>query len=106
MMSLFRDLVPGSQATRLFIETLIRLKLVEPIDISASFDDGGKRMLTDLYTINQDALRALPDAAVVDLFRKGYLQLVYLMIASLKQVPVLAQKKNRRLLAASASLGL
>ena len=106
MMSLFRDLVPGSEATRLFIETLIRLKLVEPIDISASFDDGGKRMLTDLYTINQDALRALPDAAVVDLFRKGYLQLVYLMIASLKQVPVLAQKKNRRLLAASASLGL
>jgi hypothetical protein len=51
-------------------------------------------------------LRALPDNAVVDLFRKGYLQLIYLMIASLKQVPVLAQKKNRRLLAASASLGL
>ncbi len=32
---------------------------------------------------------------VVDLFRRGYLQLMYLMLASLKQVPALAQKKNR-----------
>ncbi|MDB5734922.1 MAG: hypothetical protein JWN16_1559 [Alphaproteobacteria bacterium] len=105
MMSLFRDLVPGSDTTRAFIEIIIRLKLVEPIDITASFDDGGKRTLTDLYTINQEALRALPDAAAIDLFRKGYLQLIYLMIGSLKQIPVLAQKKNRRLLAATASLG-
>jgi hypothetical protein len=105
MMSLFRDLVPGSEATRDFIEAIIRLKLVEPIDITATFDDGGKRTLTDLYTINQEALRALPDTTVVELFRKGYLQLIYLMIGSLKQVPVLARKKNRRLLAATASLG-
>jgi hypothetical protein len=105
VMSLFRDLVPGSEATRAFIETVIRLKLVEPIDISASFDDGGKRTLTDLYTINQEALRALPDDAALDLFRKGYLQLIHLMIGSLKQIPALAQRKNQRLLAASASLG-
>jgi hypothetical protein len=43
----------------------------------------------------------LPDATVVDLFRRGYLHLVYLMIASLKQIPVLAQRKNRRLHEAS-----
>jgi hypothetical protein len=102
--ALFRDLVPGIQHTRDFIETIVRLKLVEPIDITAAFDDGNKRNLTDLYTINQDALRALPDAAVIELFRKGYLQLAHLMIGSLKQVAILAQKKNRLLLAASAGL--
>ena len=42
--------------------------------------------------------------SVLDLFRRGYLQLIYLMIASLKQVPVLARKKNDRLLQASEAL--
>jgi hypothetical protein len=32
------------------------------------------------------------------LFRRGYLQLIYLLIASLKQISVLAQKKNDRFL--------
>ncbi len=49
--------------------------------------------------MNQDVLRKLPDASVLDLFRRGYLQLIYLLIASLKQIPVLAQKKNDRFLA-------
>ena len=82
----------------------MKLKLIEPIDINVGFDDGTTRDLQGLYTVNQDALRALPDAAVVDLFRRGYLHLIYLMIASLKQVPVLAQRKNRQILQATESL--
>ena len=80
------------------------LKLIEPISISLSFDDGSKRELAGLYTINREALRALPDANVVELFRRGYLQLIYLMIASVKQIPVLAKKKNDRILQDSGVL--
>jgi hypothetical protein len=83
---------------------LVGLKLVEPIDIDLAFDDGSKRKLTGLYTVNQQSLSALSDATVIDLFRKGYLQLIYLMIASLKQVPVLARRKNDTLLKPSAQL--
>jgi hypothetical protein len=104
IMALFRDLKPGLEITKVFVETLSRHKLIESIDIDLAFDDGSKRTLADLYTINQDALRALPDTAVIDLFRRGYLQLIYLMIASLKQVPVLARRKNNALLKASANL--
>jgi hypothetical protein len=100
----FRDLEPGMEMTKAFIDTLMRLKLVEPVDIKLGFDDGSKRELAGLYTINQPVLRALPDASVMELFRRGYLQLIYLMIASLKQVPVLARKKNDRLLQASEAL--
>jgi len=75
----------------------MKMKLVEPIDISLAFDDGTKRQLDGLYTVNQDALKKLADKDIVDLFRRGYLQAIYLMLASLKQVPVLAQKKNARL---------
>ena len=98
IMKLFRDLVPGLERTKIFIDTLLKLKLIEPIDINVGFDDGSKRNVIGLYTVSQDSLRDLPDGEIVNLFRRGYLHLIYLMIASLKQVPVLAQKKNRALL--------
>jgi hypothetical protein len=104
VIALFRELRPGLDATRGFIETVVRLRIVEPIDISATFDDGTKRKLEGLYTIDHEALQRLPDDAVVDLFRRGYLQLIYLMIASLKQIPALAQRKNARLLEATGAL--
>jgi hypothetical protein len=104
IMALFRDLKPGLEATKSFVQTLASLKLIEPIDVDLAFDDGSQRTLTGLYTINQAALRALPDAGVIDLFRRDYLQLIYLMIASLKQVPVLARRKNNALLKATAAL--
>jgi len=100
IISAFRELKRGTELTTRFIETLLALKLVETVTLDLAFDDGTRRVTEGLYTIDQDALRALPDAGVVDLFRKGYLQLIYLMIASLKQVPVLARRKNLRLLEA------
>ncbi|HXP64658.1 MAG TPA: SapC family protein [Steroidobacteraceae bacterium] len=96
----FQQLKPGIEMTKRFTETLLRLDLLEPVDIVLGFDDGSKRTLVDLYTVNQDLLRQLPDASVIELFRRGYLQLIYLLIASLKQIPVLAKKKNDRFLAA------
>ena len=95
VVGLFRDLVPGMERTKVFIATLLNLKLIQPVDIDLAFDDGSKRSLQGLYTIDTEALRNLPDAAALDLFRRGYLQLIYLMIASMKQIPILARKKPR-----------
>jgi hypothetical protein len=97
IMGLFQNLRPGLEQTKVFIASLMKAKLVEPIDIRLAFDDGTKRQLEGLYTVNQDALKTLAESDIVDFFRRGYLQAIYLMIASLKQVPVLAQKKNARL---------
>jgi len=104
VMQLFRDLVPGVEVTRIFVETLARKRLIEPIDITVSFDDGSKRVLEDLYTVNQEALRALADADVLDLFRRNYLYLIYLMVGSLKQISVLARRKNQMILNATAGM--
>jgi len=99
ILELMRNLVPGLERTKAFVETLLQLRLIAPLEIDAQFDDGTSRDVLGVYTIDQEALRALPDETVVELFRRGYLQLIYMMLASLKQIPVLAQKKNRRLLA-------
>jgi SapC len=98
------ELRPGLERTKVFVETLLKLKLIEPVQINVGFDDGTTRDLVGLYTVNRDTLRDLPDATVLDLFRRGYLYLIHLMIASLKQVPVLAQRKNRQLLRGSEAL--
>jgi hypothetical protein len=102
IMALMRELRPGLERTRIFIDTLLSLKLIEPMTITARFDDGLDREFTGLYTVNRDHLKDLADAAVLDLFRRGYLQLIYLMLASLAHVSTLAQKKNRSFLPGGA----
>jgi hypothetical protein len=89
---------PGLERTRIFIDTLLALKLIEPMTVSARFDDGSNREIGGLYTINRDQLKELTDAAVLDLFRRGYLQLIYLMLASLDHVSALLQRKNKTFL--------
>jgi SapC protein len=96
----FRELKPGLERTKQFVDMLLSLRMVEPVSIDVGFDDGTVRDVVGLYTIDQRALHALPDATVLELFRRGYLQSIYLMVASLKQVKLLAQKKNGRLLRA------
>lgn len=87
----------GLEESDRFIETLLGLKLIEPIDIALTFDDGARVELEELYTISRDSLGALDDAAVLALFRGGHLQLAEIMIASLQQIPLLARRRNDRL---------
>lgn len=100
----FQDLKPGMEITQHFIARLLELKLIEPVDIEAGFDDGTIHACVGLYTVNQETLSRLPDEIVIELFRRGYLRLIHLMIASLKQFPVLARKKNGRILKATEGL--
>lgn len=89
----------GVEATQAFVDAMLGHKLIEPIDVTLRFDDGTSLDLAGLYTISLDALDALDDAAVVTLFRAGHLQLAYAMASSLRQVAVLAARRNRRLAA-------
>jgi hypothetical protein len=94
----FQDLKPGMETSKFFVARLLELNLIEPVDIDVEFEDGSTHKCLGLYTVNQETLSRLPDEVVVELFRRGYLRLIHLMIASLKQFPVLARKKNGRLL--------
>jgi SapC protein len=100
-----QNLKPGLELTRILNTRLLELKLIEPVDIEVRLDDGMARKCIDLYTINQEVLERLPDAVVVELFRRGYMRLIHYMVASLKHIPLLANKKNARLLEATEGLG-
>lgn len=90
-------LVTGNEATQSFIQSLVDLRLVEPIDISLKFDDGENLHLDGLYTVSLDAIAELEDSAALSLFRKGYLQLAYCIAGTLRQISVLANRRNARL---------
>jgi hypothetical protein len=86
----------GLEQTRAFIAALLDLKLIEPIDISLSFDGGERLSLQGLYTVSLDRLRDVDDAAALRLFRAGHLQLAYTMATSLRQIARLARIRDRR----------
>jgi len=100
----FQDLKSGTEMTQLFIARLLELKLIEEAEMEAEFSNGTHRRCVGIYTVNQSVLERLPDAVVVELFRRGYMRLIHYMIASLKQFPLLARKKNTRLLQATEGL--
>lgn len=87
----------GIEQTSVLVRDLVQLKLLEPIDVSLSFDDGERLRLEGLYTVSRDSLRELEDAHVLRLFRSGHLQLAYTIAGSLNQLAVLAHLRNRKL---------
>lgn len=87
----------GIPETDAVIERLLAHRLLEPIDITMSFDDGETLTLDGLYTISLDVLHALPDTAALDLFRHGDLQLAYAQIGSVRHLRTLGRIRNDRL---------
>lgn len=90
----------GLPETDLFLDRMLALRLIEPMEVSLAFDDGEQLTLEGLYTISADRLYELADADALDLFRQGFLQLAFVLIGSVKQVPALARRRNDRLLQA------
>lgn len=91
------ELHKGIEQTNAFIAALLELKLIEPIEVSLSFDNGERLTLQGLYTVSLDKLGELDDASVVRLFRAGHLHLAITMATSLRQIARLANLRNRRL---------
>jgi hypothetical protein len=86
----------GMEQTRAFLAAMSDLRLIEPIDISLTFDDGERLSLQGLYTVSLDRLRDIDDAAALRLFRAGHLQLAYTMAGSLRHLGRLARLRNQR----------
>ncbi|QNA88273.1 SapC family protein [Massilia sp. Dwa41.01b] len=86
----------GLQRAKGFMAALLEHELLESFVFDIELDDGSQNRLWGFYTINEERLAALDGAALERLHRDGYLQPIYMAIASLSNLRNLVERKNRR----------
>ena len=84
----------GYEHNKGFIETLIKLDLLEPFSLQITLNDGSLNQLNGFYTINEDKLLDLDGPTLADLNEREYLQPIYMSIASYSRIKPLIDKKN------------
>ncbi len=95
--SVLNALHQGLPQTQPFVDALVELELIETVELKVKLDDGNTVEVTGLYTIQEENLRNLSGDAVAKLHAVGYLEPIYMMLASLQNLTKVIQLKNLRL---------
>jgi hypothetical protein len=95
MNSTLRAIHEGIEGMPAFVGALIEHDLVESFVLDVELNDGTAGRLAGFYTINEDKLYALEGAALEKLMKAGYLQAIYMQLASLSNFRDLIERKNR-----------
>jgi hypothetical protein len=85
----------GLEETPAFIEALLRHELLETFALDVELDDGSLNRLVGFYTINEERLRALDAAALQELHGAGWLEPLYMAVASVSRFRDLIDRMNR-----------
>jgi SapC len=85
----------GLAATPPFIAALLEHELLESFVFDVRLADGSDNRLAGFYIINEERLNALNGAVLEALSRAGYLQAVYMAVASLSNFRALIERQNR-----------
>lgn len=85
----------GLQHANGFLAALLELQLLESFVFDIELDDGSQYRLAGFYTINEERLSAFPGEALDRLNRAGYLQAIYMVVASMSNFRALIERKNR-----------
>lgn len=92
-----------AQRTRLFCARLVELDLLEEMKADATLPDGATFSVDGFYVVDQDKLRTLDDAVVLEMHRNGMLMLLHLHVASTANLRAMVERKARRAKAAKAA---
>ena len=87
----------GHEISRALSRVLVGLELIESVKVEVELYDGSFRNLQGLYKIDEDKLRELSANALETLHRQGFLRDIFLMLASLQNMPRLIERENLRL---------
>ena len=86
----------GLQSMPAFTAMLREFDLLEPFVFEIELDDGSKNRLDGFYTIKETSLNALGAEALAALHRAGYLQAIYMVLASMAKFRALIDRRKRR----------
>ncbi len=97
MAGMLETLHLGMQDAHNFVALLEQYQLLEPVTVNVTLKDGSSHQLVGFLTIAEEQLANLDGAALAQLHQHGYLQAIYLMIASQAQIRQLVTLKNQQL---------
>jgi hypothetical protein len=72
----------GAELNEQFTDTLLAHELLEIVSLEITLKNGERNNLAGLYTINEDKLNTLVGSVVAELHNKGFLEYVYMVLAS------------------------
>jgi hypothetical protein len=87
----------GINDNKVFIDILVEYELLEPFTLDITLNDESNNQMVGFYTINEDKLKELTPDHLAKLHKNGYLQAIYMAIASQSNIRTLMNKKNARL---------
>jgi hypothetical protein len=80
-----------------FMAALIKHELLEPFTLKIPLKDNSSNKLVGFYTIHENKLNDLDGSILAYLNANGYLQPIYMALASYSRVTGLIEKKNKKL---------
>lgn len=95
--SVLAELVSGLNAGKRFVDILLAEDLLEPFTLKFPIDAQHSIELNGFYTINEDVLRSLSGDQLSRLHNQNFLELIYMVIASLSNIGKLIRKKQTSL---------
>ena len=93
--ALLEKLHHGLQHGTGFIDTLLRHQLLEQFTLDLTFNDGNKKSVQGFYCIAEGLLYQLKGDVLESLNEAGYLQPVFMAVASLSRLRDLIERRNR-----------
>ena len=85
----------GLQHGKGFVDALLRHELLEQITLDIAFNDGSKQTLQGFYSIAEERLYQLQGDVLESLNQAGYLQPVFMAVASLSRIRDVIERRNR-----------
>jgi hypothetical protein len=85
----------GMAATPPFVAALAEHDLLESFSLDIRFEDGGEHRFTGFYTVQEERLAKLDAAALGKLHARGYLQAIFMIVASLSHFRDLIARASR-----------
>ena len=93
--AVLQDLHEGLQSLPAFAETLLRLELLEPLNLDVTQPDGSVQRLGGYHVIHEERLAALPGTEVAALHEAGHWLPIAMALASLSQLGPLIEREQR-----------
>jgi SapC len=97
MATLLETLYHGGELNRKFVQALQEHGLIENVTFDIALADGSRNQLLGFFAVDEEKVQGLPDAALGQLSRSGFLMPLFMMLASTTNVRALVDLKNAKL---------